>query len=160
MKASREHLPADLKAIRYLDALDAGDLEVVSALWEEASRDPELERLLGELDGALFVEIPGNLSSRPERLGDRPAVPVLRAVALGTLAAACLLALLARPRRDIEDQGQHRHVSQTGTKVVHQTSAPTPIRGARRDLDEAAMPRFVWPLENRLSASTPLNQLD
>jgi hypothetical protein len=33
MKELREHLRSDLKALRYLDALSAGDLEEVSALW-------------------------------------------------------------------------------------------------------------------------------
>ena len=62
MKEPRNHLPRDLKALRYLDALNAGDLEAVAALWEEATHDPELERMLAELDGAMFREIPGNPS--------------------------------------------------------------------------------------------------
>jgi hypothetical protein len=56
MSEPRNHLPRDLKALRYLDALEAGELEAVAALWEEASGDPELERLLAELDEALFLE--------------------------------------------------------------------------------------------------------
>jgi len=59
MKEPRNHLPRDLQALRYLDAVDAGDLEAVAALWDEASRDPALERLLAELDGELAVEEAG-----------------------------------------------------------------------------------------------------
>ena len=60
MSEPRSHLARDLEAMRYLDALDAGDLDAVAALWEDASHDPELERRLTELDGAMFEEIQGN----------------------------------------------------------------------------------------------------
>ena len=164
MKEPRNHLPRDLEALRYLDALNAGDLEAVSALWEEASHDPELERMLAELDAAMFREIPGNPGSPPERLGRRRRLWALRVGAVGTLAAACLLAILAWPLRDTKNQGSNPPPSQTGIEVAHQPSNVshdlTPYLRARRDLDEAAMPRFVWPLENPLSASTPLDRLD
>jgi hypothetical protein len=164
MKELRKHLRRDLKALRYLDALNAGDLEAVSALWEEASHDPELERMLAELDGAMFQEILGNPSSLPERLGRRRRRWAVWGGAVGTLAAACLLAMLAWPWRDTKNQGSNPPVSQTGIEVAHQPSDVshdlTPLLGARRDLDESAMPRFVWPLENLLSASTPLDLLD
>jgi hypothetical protein len=69
MNEPRNHLPHDLKALRYLDALDAGDLEAVAALWEEASLDPELERLLAELDQVLFLEEAGaNWEADAERV--------------------------------------------------------------------------------------------
>jgi len=164
MKAPRNHLPLDLKALRYLDALNSGDLEAVSAVWEEAIHDPELERILAELDGAMFEEIPGNPSSLRERLGRRRSRWGVWGGAAGTLAAACLLAILALPPRGTKDQGPNPPASQTGEKVAHQPSDVsrdvTPLLGARRDLDDPAMPRFVWPLENVLSASTPLDLLD
>ncbi|HEU5115246.1 MAG TPA: hypothetical protein VFT74_01075, partial [Isosphaeraceae bacterium] len=43
-------------AVRYLDALDAGDLDAVVALWEEAATDPELEAVLQELNEGLHTE--------------------------------------------------------------------------------------------------------
>ena len=43
-------------AIRYLDALDAADWDEVAALWEWAGSDPELERLLRDLDEGLFED--------------------------------------------------------------------------------------------------------
>jgi hypothetical protein len=164
MKEPRKHLPRDLEALRYLDALNACDLEAVSALWEEASHDPELERMLAELDGAMFQEILGNPSSFPERLGRRRRRWVVWGGAVATLAAACLLAVLAWPRRNTQNQGSNPPVSQAGKEIAHQPSDVshdlTSFLGARRDLDEAAMPQFVWPLENLLSASTPLDLLD
>jgi hypothetical protein len=43
-------------ALRYLDALDAGDINALAELWERAAGDPELERQLGELTDGLAVE--------------------------------------------------------------------------------------------------------
>jgi len=77
MKEPQNHLPADLKALRYLDALNAGDLEAVAALWEEASRDPELERMLAEVDDALVVEEARAIhKANPERVPGLPPQPL------------------------------------------------------------------------------------
>jgi hypothetical protein len=55
-------------------------------------------------------------------------------------------------------------VNQTGNEVAHQLPDVShdvpPLLEARRKLDEVEMPTFVWPLENVLSASTPLDLLD
>jgi hypothetical protein len=163
MKEPRHHLAGDLKALRYLDALNAGYLETVSALWEEASHEPELERILAELDDATFQEMLENSSLRPEVVGRRRRWAVWGG-AVGSVAAACLLAILAWPRHDTKEQGPNPPPNQSGKELAHQSPSVsrdlTPLLGARRDLDEAAMPRFVWPQENLLSASTPLNLLD
>jgi hypothetical protein len=163
MNEPRNHLPRDLKLLRYLDALNAGDLEAVAALWEEASHDPELEKLLAEFDGAMFTAIPGNPSSRPERLG-RTRRLSLWGIAAGSLAAGCLWAILARPPLGIVDHGSKRAMNQTGTEAAHPSADVsrdlTSLLEVRRDPDEAELPRFVWPLENLLSASTPLDRLD
>jgi hypothetical protein len=46
-------------ALRYLDALDAGDAGALAEMWERAAEDPELEQVLGELtDGAAVEEAP------------------------------------------------------------------------------------------------------
>jgi hypothetical protein len=164
MNEPREYLSRDLKALRYLDALDAGDLEVAYLLWEEASHDPELERVLAELDGAVVPQIPGHPSSLPERPGRRWRRLAVWGAAVGTLAAACLLAILASPWRNIPNQGSNPPRNPTGTGVAHQppdvSHDLTPSLGVRRDLNLAAMPRFVWPLESRLTASISLNRID
>jgi len=164
MKEPRNDMPLDLQALRYLDALNAGDLEAVSTLWEEASRAPELERMLAELDGAMFGEVLGNQSSLPEPLGRRRRRWAVRVVAVVALAAACLLAILAWPRHDAKNPVPSPPMRETVDQVARRPSDVShdviPLLEARRDLDEAEMPTFVWPLENMLSASTPLDLLD
>ncbi len=43
-------------ALRYLDALDAGDVAALAELWEQAVGNPQLEQVLGELTDGLAVE--------------------------------------------------------------------------------------------------------
>jgi hypothetical protein len=164
MKQSRRHLPGDLKALRYLDALNAGDLEAVACLWEAAADDPELERMLTEIDEALFQEITGKPSLVSKRLRQPERRWAVRSGLAGTLAAACLLAILAWPPRDTDVQRPSPPVNRSGIDVAHEPPRSSrnlsPLLEARRNLDEAAMPGFVWPLENALSASTPLDLLD
>jgi hypothetical protein len=46
-------------ALRYLDALDAGNVEALAHLWQQAEADPRLEQVLGELtDGLALLEGP------------------------------------------------------------------------------------------------------
>lgn len=53
----REHSAAwSETALRYLDALDAGDAATLAELWEQASANPQLEQVLGELTDGLAVE--------------------------------------------------------------------------------------------------------
>jgi hypothetical protein len=164
MNEPRRHLPGDLKALRYLDALNAGDLATVASLWDEAADDAQLERTLTEIDEAMFQELGG----KPSVLAERFARPRRRWAAwsgsASALAAACLLVILAWPRRDTETQGPSPPVRRGWTEVAHQSSRSSrdlsSLLEARRNLDESAMPGFVWPLENALSASTPLDLLD
>ena len=46
----------ELVAIRYLDALDAGDPEAIAAWWRQAEADPDLDALLCELEEGLEAE--------------------------------------------------------------------------------------------------------
>jgi hypothetical protein len=166
MKQPRNYLPRDLKALRYLDALQAGDLKVVAALWEEASRDPQLERVLAELDGALFVEdavangkpdaergrrdmrkhLPGGFRSQ------RPLTTLRRSVGVvGGLAAAGVVALFIWPGRD----GKNPVASPPTNESAHQVAPQPPVtndriaswRQYRRVLDGEEMPTFTWPLQ-------------
>jgi hypothetical protein len=164
MKEHRTHLPGDLKALRYVDALNSGDLEAVAALWEEAIDDPPLERMLTEIDEEMFQEIGGKPSLLSRRLARPRRRWAVLSGAAGTVAAACLLAILAWPRPYAENQGPVPRISESGTEIAHQPHQVsgdfTPLLEARRNLDESAMPGFVWPLQNVLSASTPLDLLD
>lgn len=56
MSQPRDRFWRERVGVRYLDALDAGDLDTVAALWEEAADDPELEALLHELNDGLYEE--------------------------------------------------------------------------------------------------------
>lgn len=56
MSHADDRLWRERAALRYLDAHDASDLESIAALWEQAERDPNLERLLRELDEGLEQE--------------------------------------------------------------------------------------------------------
>jgi hypothetical protein len=51
-----EHSAWAENALRYLDALDAGDISALAELWERAAGEPELERLLGDLTDGLAAE--------------------------------------------------------------------------------------------------------
>lgn len=43
-------------ALRYLDALDAGDIAALAELWEQANENPQLEQVLNELTEGLADE--------------------------------------------------------------------------------------------------------
>ncbi|HEY7329039.1 MAG TPA: hypothetical protein VH592_15460 [Gemmataceae bacterium] len=43
-------------ALRYLDALDAGDVAALAELWERAAINPQMEHVLGELTDGLAIE--------------------------------------------------------------------------------------------------------
>lgn len=54
-----EHSPSAAwadAALRYLDALDAGDVAALADLWEQAAMNPQLEQVLGELTDGLAIE--------------------------------------------------------------------------------------------------------
>jgi hypothetical protein len=86
----------------------------------------------------------------------------------GALAAACLLAVLAWPRRD----GKGPAPGPTPRESAHQATPRPPDdsddlavwREARRVLDGAEPPTFTWPLEEtlpiRVSTSLPPDLLD
>ena len=150
--------------MRYLDALDAGDLEAVAEAWERAGRDPELERMLVELDGALFAEVRGNASPPREPSGRRRRRWAVWAGVSGAVAAACLIAVLALPGRDGKDTipspGRNQSVQQVASQPPDDSTGLATLLASRRDLDETEMPAFDWPFENTLSTSSPLDLPD
>src|SRR4051812_34441906 len=56
MSAHTDRFWRERMAVRYLDALDAGDLDTIVALWEQAAADEELNALLLELNEGLHEE--------------------------------------------------------------------------------------------------------
>ncbi len=154
MKGVHEHLPQDLQTLRYLDALNVGDLEAVAALWEEASRNPELERTLAEFDGALFVEhTTVNVQAAAQCVPEFPAARrrwAAWAGVVGALAAACVLAVLAWSRHDSKSP-QLSHPSGDSMRPITPrapddfASIPAWPEG-RRIVDGAEMATFHWPL--------------
>jgi hypothetical protein len=56
MSAHADRFWRERMAVRYLDALDAADLDTIVALWEQAADDHELNTLLHELNEGLMAE--------------------------------------------------------------------------------------------------------
>lgn len=56
MSTDADRFWCERMAVRYLDALDAGDLDLIVAIWEEAEKDPKLLALLYELNEGLDAE--------------------------------------------------------------------------------------------------------
>lgn len=53
----QEHSTAwAVTALRYLDALDCGDVAALAELWEQAAENSQLEQVLGELTDGLAIE--------------------------------------------------------------------------------------------------------
>jgi hypothetical protein len=159
MTDSRDHLPGDLQMLRYLDALNAGDLEAVAGLWEEASRDPELERILAELDGALFAEHHTARATTAARRGSELALNRLPAMrsrwavwvgAVGAMAAACVLVVFAWSKRDHEAEQANSARANSAEQVTQR--APPDLVGApawpedQRAVDGVETSTFHWPL--------------
>jgi hypothetical protein len=164
MNDAPNHLSRDLDTLGYLDALDVGDLEAVAEVWERAARDPELRQMLVELDGALFVEARGNASLLRQPSGRRRQRRAVWAGVAGLVAAACLIAFLAWPRRD----GEETIPSPGGNQPVQRGSSQPPdgstglaaLLASRRTLNETEMPAFAWPFENTVSTLSPLDLPD
>jgi hypothetical protein len=177
MNAPRDRLARDLQALRYLGALNAGDLETVAALWGEASRDPELERILAELDGALFVESAAangdtgavrvsGLSPNPPPASRRRWAGWIGVVA--ALATAGVLAVLVGSRHDSKAPEPNPTADDSGQQVTR--PAPDDVASipawpeGRRVVDETETPSFHWPLPEEppstFSTAIPPDLLD
>jgi hypothetical protein len=168
MTEPRNPWPRDLQALRYLDALNAQDLEAVAALWEQASHDPELERLLAELDGALFVEVRSQQGPLPAALGRRGGRWAVWGGLVGAAAAACWLAVLAWPGRNVEDPipipPRSTSVRPVPVRPPDASAGLTAWREARLVLEGAEPPAFTGALQEmsplRASRSMPSDLLD
>jgi hypothetical protein len=89
-------------------------------------------------------------------------------VLAGVLAAACLLAVLAWPRRDVkrpgEEPGTKEPVVENAPRDPDESDRMAAFRRFRRDLDETVAPTFHWPLPETLptgvSTTLPPDLLD
>ena len=160
MNNASKHLSRDLQALRYLDALTAGDLEAVADIWEEADRDPELQGMLAEVDDALFVESKGDASPRREPSGRRRQRWAVWVGVAGGLAAACVIAVIAWQGRDVKDKAAIARTSEPDLRLPSHPPGDLISLAPRRDPDLIDLPVFAWPFENSISASSPLDRID
>lgn len=177
MKNRHGNLPQDLQALRYLDALDAGDLETVAALWDDAADDVELEAMLAEIDDALAVEaaaandnatkaaVKSNLRgdlTPPTRTPTPSTVHQWHwAVAVGGLAAACLLAVFAWNDRihegPITKKVTPEHTAPIKPRPQIDSAGIAALRESWRILEGQDTRPFVWSLpESSLTASASI----
>lgn len=163
MKETSEHLKRDGDVLRFVDALDRGDLDSIASLWEKASDDPELESMLLEVEGA----VAGKLSEE-ESIGS--SVPrrrhsfASRLALAGALAAACLLAFFVwrlhiAPNRNPSGPSSEQAIN-PATKDDLLAGRPD---GVGRN-DKSSLTAFAWPLEERrpirASSSIPPDLFD
>ncbi len=60
MTPSESEMQQDITLVRYLQALEAGDLDTLEAVWRQAETDPELEKALAGFNEELLLEIAGS----------------------------------------------------------------------------------------------------
>jgi hypothetical protein len=181
MNERRDNLPDDIKVLRYLDALNEGDLEAVAALWEEAASDPRLEHSLAELDSVLFSEEVSASCQKPEKRppeGHRePEVlttqkrsslrALRRPLIAASLAAACLMIVLSQRWRYVKDPRPipvNPYTLRVNPPPSEDSASIAALLKARREWDEAATTTFTWPLpetqSHTFSTSIPPDLLD
>jgi hypothetical protein len=178
MSQQRNYLQQDLEALRYLDALTAGDWETVAACWEEASCNPELEKTLAEVDRGFLVERGASPALEPlpsRRLGgpflaNAPVRKRRLVMAVGVVAGAaacCIIALLLwgqRSRDSNRDLTKTENTRVAASSVIDDTDSIGAWRDRERVLEEPTATAFSWPLEPAKPvgafASIPADLLD
>ena len=168
-------LPQDLAALRYLDSVDAGDLETVAALWNAASRDPNLERMLTELDSALADEETGASRKsatrsirRTDQLAPTRGHSTFWLGAVAGLATVCLLSVLVwlggRGMNRVVVNPNHDSNPPSTPGPLQEFPANSAWHQARHAVDGAETPVFAWPIQETpppaVSTSIPADLLD
>jgi hypothetical protein len=142
----------EVAAFAYLDALDAGDLDALAALWERAAIDPELEDFLRDLgEGLHEVEGPGeDFESQAGRVrtlafrhipGFVPDEPPAGPITAGEVARRLQVDEELGRRLDPTDRGANSSL------VAREEPLPEPLRmsslaGWGRGLGVVAGPRY------------------
>jgi hypothetical protein len=159
----KDHLlPHDRKALRYMDALNANDLEAIEELWMEAGADPRLERALNEIDAALFFEAAeaGRQANRPRAFTSRRRLAI--GVGVVGVMAACVLIFVAWPNSHEKQMAPLPSTVDVVKQVVpdrqSEFDGSVQWRQSRHVLDEDAIPTFSWPLAESppFMASSPI----
>ena len=145
MNRNQDQLRLDLFAVRYLEAMERGDLDTIADLWATAAADPELESLLHKLN---------------EELALAP-VARRRLVWIGVAAvaaAACVAAVIwaASVRRGTKTETVDGSIHPLPVAPAPSPLAPGSAPAATAsyasrlallsgDLKDAEMPTFAWP---------------
>lgn len=134
------------------------------------NRDPSPEALEARLRALLPPPVPADLQARllAALPAQRPILPRRRwaawAGAVGTLAAACLLVVLAWPARDDKNTVPSQPAVRVQPRPPEDPDRIAALLKARRDRDEAEPPTFTWPLPETApltpSTSIPPDLLD
>jgi hypothetical protein len=172
MNEQRALLGQDLMTLHYWNALNAGDLEAVAALWDQASRDRELERIMAEVDSVLYAEEHAenrNAGKAHEGAQVPKSGPVSRrrrwrvwAIRVGTLAAACVLAMLVCFWRNRDSQDPGPATSDTNRQVALPAADRLIDIPANKEaeqilnLGESAAFRWPFPLTSSVMLSTAI----
>ncbi len=148
MKLDPKQLRLDRMAVRYLEARDRGDLETIADLWSAAATDPELERLLHELNDELAA------TPRPVR---RRARVGLAAALVAAGIAACVAALVWPSGEKPGSNGQQAATNSRPMVDPPLASGPETVPSASNlsraalldaDLRGAELPAFAWPFQD------------
>ncbi|HZU36623.1 MAG TPA: hypothetical protein VFA18_11970 [Gemmataceae bacterium] len=168
MSSFRDQVRRDVRAAAYLDALDAGDLQTIATLWDEASHDSELEHLLAEVDARVFVEEAQTPAVRPAEVPAPGAKPWLWLSVLGGVAAACALAIFLWPRPQPEnptrDQARTTHPAPPSPHpLAHAPADVARWQAPARMLSGAETTTFIWPVQGppfRVGSAIPPDLLE
>jgi hypothetical protein len=165
MNEQNNRLPHDIKALRYMDALNANDLEAIEGLWMEAGADPRLERALTEIDAALFFEEAeaGRQANRPRVFTSRRRVTIgVGLVGIVGVVATCILIFVAWRNRHEKQMAPLPSMDDVVKQVVRDRQSEfdgsAQWRQGGHVLDEEAIPTFSWPLAESppFMASSPI----
>ena len=162
MKETPKH--RDIEILRYVDALDCGDLESIASLWEKASDDPKLEALLLEVEGAVAAEDAKPVRRLPGKSSQKPRVWLRPMVVAGALAAAFLLVFLLWRARGTSQPGSSEPTQEFVTKPPRDDGSLSVPSQHEWAMDKNALTAFAWPLEERqpirAGSSIPSDLLD
>jgi hypothetical protein len=145
MKQNEDQFRLDRIAVRYLEATERGDLDLIAELWAAAAADPEIETLLHELNEELTVA--------PQSRHRRAWIG-LAAVATAACIAALVWTFGEKRDANVPKTDANSHQAPVIAKAWPHASGATAAATASNvshiallttDLEGAKLPDFVWP---------------